>query len=99
MSGQEVFLRLWKTPLPSTPVEALRALLVTQAHGIAVDTIRNRNARSLREARFHRDPGDETAAADTELMVEVSRSNVRAALRTLPVTEDSVFTGVGIAHE
>lgn len=53
---QEVFLRLWSQPERFDPGRgSLRTYLLTQTHGLAVDTVRSRAARRRREERAHRD--------------------------------------------
>lgn len=61
---QEIFVDLWKRPEQFDPTRgSLRTLLVTKAHGRAVDVVRSERARLTREQRSAR----ETARAGYDL--------------------------------
>lgn len=80
---QEIFLRLWNEPERFDPERgSLRAFLLAQAHGRAVDLLRSDTARRRREER---DAGERPAVADAdgELWNLALAEQVRAALSRL----------------
>jgi RNA polymerase sigma-70 factor, ECF subfamily len=85
---QEVFLRLWNQPDRFDPSRgSLRAFLLAQAHGRAVDAIRSLTSRRARETKdAHR-----TASAEYDLSHEAwdlsLADKVAGALGQLPVDE------------
>jgi RNA polymerase sigma-70 factor (ECF subfamily) len=65
---QEVFLRLWNQPDRFDPARgSLRAFLMAQAHGRAVDAVRSTSSRRRREAR----DANRTAEAAYDMQREV----------------------------
>lgn len=84
---QEVFLSLWRAPERFQPERGnLATYLLTLTRGKTIDTVRSYGAWQRRD-REHANPprrGDEVEAA---VMAGVTASEVRAALRALPMTE------------
>jgi RNA polymerase sigma-70 factor (ECF subfamily) len=85
---QEVFLRLWNQPDKFDPERgSLRAFLLAQAHGRAVDLLRAETARRRREERDAR----ETAEAGYDIEREVTdlavADQVKDVMAELPVDE------------
>jgi RNA polymerase sigma-70 factor, ECF subfamily len=85
---QEVFLRFWTQPERFDPTRGtLRAFLVAQAHGRAVDVVRTHNARRRRET------GDAHRVSETEqdnlhqLWELVRSDHLSRALGGLPIEE------------
>lgn len=83
--AQHIFTALWANPGRYDPDRgALRAWLVTQAHGRAVDTVRSEAARRRREDRDSQlapTPGTDT---ETAVGTAIISDGVRRALSRLP---------------
>jgi RNA polymerase sigma-70 factor (ECF subfamily) len=83
---QEVFLRLWNTPERFDPERgSLRAYLLAQTHGRAVDLLRSETARRRREEREAREApafGDDIERQVVDLTVSEKVKEVVAALPT-----------------
>ena len=85
---QEIFLRLWRQPERFDANRGkLRTLLLTQAHGHAVDLIRQQTARARREERVEREPRQPPPDLDAELIALTEYEQVRLALEALPTDE------------
>jgi len=85
---QEVFLRLWNQPDRFDPSRGtLRAFLLAQSHGRAVDAIRSLSSRRAREAK----DAQRTATAEYDMQREVwdlsLAEKVSEALGVLPAEE------------
>jgi RNA polymerase sigma-70 factor, ECF subfamily len=85
---QDIFLRLWSNPQRFDPARgSLRAFLLTQTHGRAVDLLRSESSRRLREEREVR----QAAAAGYDIEHEVWDLTVAEQLRevvtALPAAE------------
>jgi RNA polymerase sigma-70 factor (ECF subfamily) len=88
-TAQEVFLRLWRTPEAYDPARGrFVSWLVSVARNRAVDEVRLRGRRRLREVGEYANPEDppDGRAEDPQLAVQVQadRLAVRRALLTLP---------------
>jgi RNA polymerase sigma-70 factor (ECF subfamily) len=83
---QEVFLRLWNTPERFDPARgSLRAYLLAQTHGRAVDLLRSETARRRREEREAREApafGDDIERQVIDLTVSEKVKEVVAGLPT-----------------
>ena len=83
---QEVFLRLWNTPERFDPERgSLRAYLLAQTHGRAVDLLRSETARRRREEREAREStvfGDDIEREVIDLTVSEKVKEVVAGLPT-----------------
>jgi RNA polymerase sigma-70 factor (ECF subfamily) len=81
---QEVFLRLWNTPERFDPARgSLRAYLLAQTHGRAVDLLRSETARRRREEREAREApafGDDIERQVIDLTVSEKVKEVVAGL-------------------
>jgi len=85
---QEVFLRLWNQPERFDPTRgSLRSLLLAQAHGRAVDTVRSEGARRRRETRDATTSPGAAYDLETEVAELLSAERVRAALDALSAEE------------
>lgn len=86
--AQEIFVRLWQQPERFDATRGkLRTLLLTQAHGLGVDTIRSQNARRRREEKVSYDAPALMADVDAEILAVTAAEQVRAALAELPAVE------------
>jgi RNA polymerase sigma-70 factor (ECF subfamily) len=86
--AQEVFLRLWQEPERYDPGRgALRAFLLAQTHGRAIDRVRSDTARHRREVRDAALSPDRHAAAEEPVVQRVVADEVRHALGTLSEQE------------
>jgi RNA polymerase sigma-70 factor (ECF subfamily) len=88
-TAQDVFLRLWRTPQAYDPARGrFVSWLVSVARNRAVDEVRMRGRRRLREVGENANPEDppDGRAEDPQLAVQVQadRLAVRRALLTLP---------------
>ena len=82
--AQEVFLRLWQEPQRyDRDRGALRAFLLAQTHGRAIDRVRSDTARHRREERDAVLSPDRQAAAEEPVVERVVADEVRQALATL----------------
>lgn len=81
---QEIFVRLWRQPERFDATRGkLRTMLLTQAHGLAVDMIRRERARARREDRVHHEPKAPPPDVDAELITMIDVEQIRSALETL----------------
>ena len=84
--AQDVLLRLWLRPSRFDPSRgSLRAFLVKDATGRALDRLRSDGARSRRERRDR--PVEERAQPDDLLLARCQSDTVRAALLAIPKAE------------
>ena len=85
---QEVFLRLWNTPERFDPDRgSLRAYLLAQTHGRAVDLLRSETSRRRREEREAREStsfGDDIEREVVDLTVS---EKVKEVVAALPIDE------------
>ncbi len=89
---QDVFVRLWEEPQRFDQSRgSLRTLLLTQAHGRAVDIIRTREARKRREDRVAHEPALPQPEVDAEFLGIAQAEAVREALLHLPDGERRVL--------
>ena len=89
---QDVFVRLWEEPQRFDQGRgSLRTLLLTQAHGRAVDIIRTREARKRREDRVAHEPAPPQPEVDAEFLGIAQAEAVREALLHLPDGERRVL--------
>lgn len=85
---QDIFVRLWREPDRFDPDRGkLRTLLMTQAHGRAVDIVRSHESRQRREERVGRDLYAPAADVDAELMALTQAEQVKKALDSIPPAE------------
>ncbi len=85
---QEVFVRFWRDPGRFDPQRApLRAFLLRDAHGRAVDLLRTETARRAREEREQSQASDQVPGPEQEVWSSIRSERVRSALRGLPVAE------------
>lgn len=81
---QDVFVKLWDEPGRFDSVRgSLRTLLLTQAHGRAVDIIRTREARKKREDRVAHEPAPPQPEVDAEFLAISQAEAVREAMLAL----------------
>jgi RNA polymerase sigma-70 factor (ECF subfamily) len=86
--AQEVFVRFWRDPGRYDPQRApLRAFLLRDAHGRAVDLLRAETARRAREEREQSLSSDEAPGPEHEVWETVRSAQVRTALESLPSPE------------
>ncbi len=86
--AQEVFVRLWRDPGRFDPQRApLRAFLLRDTHGRAVDLLRTEIARRAREERDQAQSSKEVPGPEQEVWASVRSDRVRAALQKLPGEE------------
>ena len=86
--SQEVFVRYWRDPRRYDPQRApLRAFLLRDAHGRAVDLLRAETARRAREEREQSLASDEAPGPEHEVWEAVRSAQVRTALEALPAPE------------
>ena len=89
---QDVFVRLWEDPQRFDQSRgSLRTMLLTQAHGRAVDIIRTREARKLREDRVAHEPAAPQPEVDAEFLGIAQAEAVREALLALGEDERRVL--------
>lgn len=89
---QDVFVRLWEDPHRFDQSRgSLRTMLLTQAHGRAVDIIRTREARKLREDRIAHEPAVPQPEVDAEFLGIAQAEAVREALLALAHDERRVL--------
>lgn len=89
---QEVFLALWRTPGRFDPERgSLRAFLVVQAHGRAIDVVRSETARRAREGVVH---GDSTRVPLVEevALARLAGHGARSLLERLGAAERQAIT-------
>ena len=85
---QDIFLRLWREPTRFDATRGkLRTLLLTQAHGRAVDIVRTHNARQRREERVGHEPQTPQSDVDSALMALTQAEQVKQALLGIPADE------------
>jgi len=85
---QEVFVRFWRDPGRYDPQRApLRAFLLRDAHGRAVDLLRAETARRAREERDQSLASEEAPGPEHEVWEAVRSAKVKAALESLPAAE------------
>ena len=85
---QEVFLRLWDTPDRFDPERgSLRAYLLAQCHGRAVDLVRSEQSRRNREEKEHRQRAEAGYDLEHEVWDLAVAEHVRDALNELPDEE------------
>lgn len=86
--AQEVFVRFWRDPGRFDPQRApLRAFLLRDTHGRAVDLLRTETARRAREERGHARASDQVPGPEQEVWTALVSERVRAALESLPAAE------------
>jgi RNA polymerase sigma-70 factor, ECF subfamily len=86
--AQEVFVRLWRDPGRFDPRRApLRAFLLRDAHGRAVDLLRSETARRGREEREQTMASDQVPGPEQEVWSSIRSERVRSALEGLPPAE------------
>lgn len=85
---QEVFLRLWNTPERFDPERgSLRAYLLAQTHGRAVDLLRSETARRRREEREARQSTEFGADIEREVIDLTVSEKVKEVVAGLPTDE------------
>jgi RNA polymerase sigma-70 factor (ECF subfamily) len=85
---QDVFLRLWNQPDRFDPARgSLRAFLLTQAHGRAVDAVRSSSSRRARESRDAMRTAEEAYDMQHEVWDLALADQVARALGELPDEE------------
>ena len=85
---QDIFLRLWREPLRFDASRGkLRTLLLTQAHGRAVDIVRTHSSRQRREERVGLEPQAPAPDVDSGLMALTQAEQVKQALQAIPPDE------------
>ncbi len=85
---QEVFLRLWHHPDRFDPDRGtLRAYLLAQVHGRAVDLLRSETARRRREEREARMTAESAVDLEREVMDLTMAEGVREVMAGLPLDE------------
>lgn len=86
--AQEVFVRFWRDPGRFDPQRApLKAFLLRDAHGRAVDLLRTETARRAREERDHSRTSGEAPGPEQEVWSRILSERVRVALQRLPAEE------------
>jgi len=86
--AQEVFVRFWRDPGRFDPERApLRAFLLRDAHGRAVDFLRTEVARRAREEREQSQASDRVPGPEQEVWSSIRSERVRSALQKLPAEE------------
>lgn len=86
--SQEVFLRLWQQPERYNRERgALRAFLLAQTHGRAIDRVRSDTARRRREERDAALSSDREEAAEAPVVERAVADEVRQALAQLSEEE------------
>lgn len=86
--AQEVFVRFWRDPGRYDPHRApLRAFLLRDTHGRAVDLLRAETARRAREERDQVLASDEEPGPEHQVWEAVRSAQVKAALEALPAPE------------
>jgi RNA polymerase sigma-70 factor (ECF subfamily) len=85
---QEVFLRLWNQPDKFDPERGtLRAFLLAQTHGRAVDLLRSETSRRRREERDARQTAEAGYDIEHEVMDLSVADQVKEVMAVLPVDE------------
>ncbi len=85
---QEVFLRLWNQPEKFDPERgSLRAFLLAQTHGRAVDVLRSETSRRRREERDARRTAEAGYDIEREVMDLSVTDKVNEVMAVLPVDE------------
>ena len=85
---QELFLRLWNQPDKFDPERgSLRAFLLAQAHGRAVDLLRSETSRRRREERDARQTAEAGYDIESEVTDLAVADQVKEVMAVLPVDE------------
>ncbi len=93
---QEVFLRLWNDPDRFDPGRGtLRAYLLAQCHGRAVDLLRSETSRRRREEKDQRRTAEAGYDLEREVWDMAVADQVRQALQRLPEAERDA---IGLAY-
>ncbi len=85
---QDVFVKLWREPNRFDGTRGtLQTLLLTQAHGRAVDMIRSHTARSMREEKVSREHDPFAPDVDAEMMSLIDVQRVATAMSQISQPE------------
>jgi RNA polymerase sigma-70 factor, ECF subfamily len=85
---QDVFVKLWREPNRFDATRgSLQTLLLTQAHGRAVDIIRSHSARAQREEKVSREHDPFAPDVDAEMMSLIDVQRVASAMSQISAPE------------
>jgi RNA polymerase sigma-70 factor, ECF subfamily len=85
---QDVFVKLWREPNRFDATRGtLQTLLLTQAHGRAVDMIRSHTARAMREEKVSREHDPFAPDVDAEMMSLIDVQRVASAMNQITQSE------------